>query len=102
MHDTTHFVPLVSESSFSCGHTKNLTPEHAEQVVDFVKQWRAKVFCICLHIRAELKMKVSLAIFLEPSTGTCHLSVMSLRSTPGIKNLGCRSQAARRQAKKLK
>ena len=59
----------------NCGRKKSLTPEHAEQVVDFVKQWRAKVFCICLHIRAELKMKVSLAIFLEPSTGTCHLSV---------------------------
>ena len=86
----------------NCGRKKSLTPEHAEQVVDFVKQWRAKVFCICLHIRAGLKMKVSLAIFLEPSTGTCHLSVMSLRSTPRIKNLGCRSQAARRQAKKLK
>ena len=47
----------------NCGRKKSLTPEHAEQVVDFVKQWRAKAFCICLHIRAGLKMKVSLAIF---------------------------------------
>ena len=43
------------------GHKKSLTPVQATQVVDFVKHWRAKVFCICRHVRAELKLKVSLA-----------------------------------------
>ena len=44
----------------NCGHKKSLTPEQATQVVDFVKHWRAKVFCSCRHVRAELKLKVSL------------------------------------------
>ena len=44
----------------NCGRKMNLTPEQAKQVVDFVKQWRSKVFCTCRHIRAELKLKVSL------------------------------------------
>ena len=44
----------------NCGRKKSLTPEQAKQVVDFVKQWRSKVFCTCRHIRAELKLKVSL------------------------------------------
>ena len=44
----------------NCGHKKSLTPEQATQVVDFVKHWRAKVFCICRHVRAESRLKVSL------------------------------------------
>ena len=40
---------------------KALTPEESKKVVDFVKIWRKKAFCICRHIRGELKLKVSLS-----------------------------------------
>ena len=45
----------------NCGRKEALTPEQTKQVVDFVKTWRKKVFCICRHIRGELKLKVSLS-----------------------------------------
>ena len=45
----------------NCGRKKALTPEEAKKVVDFVKEWRKKVFCTCRHIRGELKLAVSLS-----------------------------------------
>ena len=45
----------------NCGRNKALTTEQTKQVVGFVKEWRKRVFCTCRYIRAELKLKVSLA-----------------------------------------
>ena len=45
----------------NCGRNKALTPEEAKKVVGFVKEWRKRAFCTCRHIRAELKLKVSLS-----------------------------------------
>ena len=45
----------------NCGRKKALTPEETKKVVEYVKSWRSKVFCTCRHIRAELKLKVSIS-----------------------------------------
>ena len=43
----------------NCGRDPLLTADDERKVVDFVKKWRAKRFCVCSHIRAELKLKCS-------------------------------------------
>ena len=45
----------------NCGRKPLLSAAEERAVVAFVKKWRAKRFCVTSHIRAELKLKCSVA-----------------------------------------
>ena len=43
----------------NCGRKKKLTKQEEKMVIGFVRKWRRKLFCTCLHIKRELKPDVS-------------------------------------------
>ena len=42
----------------NCGRQRKLTELEAQKVIDYVRKWRKKLFCTCLHIKRELKLDV--------------------------------------------
>ena len=45
----------------NCGRKEALSDETKREIVEFVKEWRHKVFCTCRYIRQELKVKASIS-----------------------------------------
>ena len=44
---------FANTSYKNCGCKRKLTPGEEKLVVDYVKKWRRKLFCTCLHIKRE-------------------------------------------------
>ena len=43
----------------NCGRKRALTPQEEKKVVQYVHDWRRKLFCTCEHIKKELGLDVS-------------------------------------------
>ena len=49
----------------NCGRKRKLTPAEEKKFVQYVQTWRRKLFCICDHIKKELKLDVGRLVILR-------------------------------------